>query len=256
MAECLARRLGYPLLGREVAQDAAVRLDVPAALLEAKMTDRPALWSRFSTLRRTYMVAVRAALSAHGASGNLVYHGLAGGLLLRRLPGVFCVRLVAPMERRIEAVVAESDMDAATADQYIRDIDEARARWVKVLYGEDVEDPSLYDLVINLESLSVEGACGIIARAVEQPELAVTERMVRSLADFNTACRVELALASDADLRPLELEAEAERERVVIRGAAPLHGTGRTERRIVELAHSVPGVEEVLLNVEWFDPYP
>ncbi len=256
VAECLARRLDYPLLGREIAQEAAARLGVPADLLEARMDDRPSLWGRFSSLRRTYVVAVRAALAEHGASGNLVYHGLAGGLLLRGLPGVLCVRLIAPMERRVQAVMSESDMDAATAEQYIRDQDEARARWVKVMYGEDIMDPSLYDLVVNLESLGIEEACAVVARVLDAPELAVTEEMARRLRDFGTGCRVELALAADAELRPLELEARAEGGRLTITGSAPLHGTGRAGSRIVELARSVPEVEEVFLNVEWFDPYP
>jgi hypothetical protein len=160
------------------------------------------------------------------------------------------------MEARIQAVMAESDMDPAIAEQYIRDIDESRARWVKVMYGEDIMDPTLYDLVINLEGFSPASACAIIARALEQPEFVVTERVVRRLADFLTACRVELALAADADLRALDLRVDAERERVVIRGSAPLSKSGRTESRMVERARSVPGVEEVLLNVEWFDPYP
>ncbi len=256
MARCLAARLGYPLLGREVAQEAAAGLGVRPELLEEKMGDRPSLWSRFSSMRRSYVVAVQTALAERAASGQLVYHGLSGGLLLRGVPGVFCVRLIAPMESRVSAVMGESGMDAATAEQYIRDIDESRARWVKVMYGEDIMDPALYDLVINLESLSVEGACAVVAKAVDRPEFAVTEHVTRQLRDFLTACRVKLALAGDPELRTLELEAEAEGGRVVVRGGAPLHKTGRTGSRIVELARSVPGVEEVLLRVEWFDPYP
>ncbi len=256
VAECLSARLGYPLLGREVAQEAAAALGVPAELLAEKMTDRPSLWSRFSSMRRAYVVAVQTALAERAMSGNLVYHGLSGGLLLRGVPGVFCLRLIAPMERRIEAVMADSRMDRSAAEEYIRDIDESRVRWVKVMYGEDVMDPALYDLVINLESLSVEGACAVTARAVDQPEFAVTGHMIEQLEDFLTASRVKLAFAGDEELRAYELEVEAERGRVVVRGGAPLHKTGRTGRRIVELARAVPEVEEVLLRVEWFDPYP
>lgn len=256
VAECLARRLGYPILGREVAQEAAAALGVRPELLEEKMADRPGLWSRFSSMRRAYVVAVQSALAERAASGNLVYHGLSGGLLLRGVPSVFCLRLIAPMHVRVGAVMAESDMDAVTAEEYIHDIDESRARWVKVMYGEDILDPALYDMVINLEALPVDGACAVVAKAVDQPEFEVTERVSRALDDFLMACRVKLALAGDPELRTLELEAEAEGGRVVVRGGAPLHKTGRTGSRIVELARSVPGVREVLLRVEWFDPYP
>jgi cytidylate kinase len=256
MAECLAARLGYPVLGREVVQEAALELGVSAEALEEKMGDRPTVWSRFSSMRRAYVVAVQAALAERAAGGNLVYHGLAGGLLLRGLPGLFCLRLIAPLERRIQAVTDEFGMGAVEAERYIRDLDESRARWVKVMYGEDILDPALYDLVINLESVGVDGACALTARAVEQPEFTLTDWVRDRLDDFALSCRVKLALAGDADLRSMELDADAHGSVVVVTGQAPLRKGGRTGNRIHELARKVPGVHEVRIKVEWFDPYP
>ncbi len=255
-AECLAERLGYPILGREVIQEAAAELGVSADLLEEELCERPTVWSRFSSMRRVYTVAVQCALAEHALEGNLVYHGLAGGLLLRDAPATMCMRLIAPLDRRIDAVMRESEMDQATAEQYIRDMDESRSRWVRAMYGEDVTDPSLYDLVINLETLTVEAACAIAARVVDQPEFAVTEDAKAGLRDFLTACRVKLALVSDAEMRTLELDARADGGVATITGEAPVLSTGRTGERILEIARGVPGVDEVLLNVDWYDPYP
>ena len=256
VAECLAERLGYPILGREVLQEAAAKLGVPAEALQKKMGDRPSLWGRFSSMRRAYIVAVQAALSERAVEGNLVYHGLSGGLLMRGAPAVFCLRLIAPLENRVKVVRAETGMTAAEARDYIQDLDASRARWVEVMYGEDVMDPALYDLVINLATLTVEGACAIVARAIAGPEMAVTDAVRAGLEDFRLACQVKLALAGDGELRALELDAEAKDGSVVISGEAPLRKSGRTGERIVELARAVPGVRQVRLKVEWFDPYP
>jgi cytidylate kinase len=257
MAECLAARLGYPLLGREVAEEAAARLGVPAEALQAKMGDRPSLWGRFSSERRTYIVAMQAAIAERAAEGRLIYHGLAGGLLLGdAVPGMLCLRLIAPMESRVRAVMGTSAMDAAAAEQYIRDVDESRARWVRVMYGEDIMDPVLYDMVVNLETMTIEGACAIVGRVVQLPEFELTERSLARLLDFRTACRVRLALAGDDELGALELDAEAEGGEVTISGAVPLRHGGRAGTRIVEVARGVEGVEKVRLKVEWFDPYP
>jgi len=256
LAECLAERLHYPVLGREILLNAATRLGVSVELLEHKMTGRPALWSRFSALRRTYITAVQAALAEEAAAGDLVYHGLAGGLLLRSVPATLRVRLIAPMARRVEAAMRELKMDAASAEAYLRDLDAARARWVEVMYGENIMNPALYDLVLNLETMSVEGACAVVAALVARPEFALTDEVRARLEDFRMACRVKVALVSDPGLRPLELDAEAVQGVVKITGEAPVLKTGEAGARIVELARTVPGVREVRLKVEWFDPYP
>lgn len=256
LAECLAERLGYPILGREVLQEAAAALGVPAEMLERKMVDRPSMWGRFSSMRRAYVVAVQAALAERAASGHLVYHGLSGGLLMRGAPVVFCVRLIAPMESRVRVVREESGMSAAEARAYIQDLDASRARWVEVMYGEDIMDPALYDLVVNLVTLTVEGGCAVVTRAIQGPEFAVNEDVLARLEAFRLACQVKLALAGDPELRALELDVEAEGGTVVISGEVPLRKSGRTGDRIVELARGVPGVEQIRLRVEWFDPYP
>ena len=256
MAECLAARLGYPILGREVAQEAALQLGVSARTLEEKMGDRPTVWGRFSTMRRTYVTAVQSALAERAAYGHLVYHGLAGGLLLRGLPGLLCLRLIAPITTRVKAVMDEYGMEADEAERYIGEQDEARARWVKVMYGEDILDPALYDLVINLENMTVEGACALTARAVRRPEFTLTDGMRDRLDDFRLSCHVRLALAGDPDLRSLELDAEAHGGVVVVTGSAPLRMSNRTGNRIHKLARSVLGIHEVRMKVDWFDPYP
>ena len=197
MAQCLAERLGYPTLGREVVQEAAAGLGVPASLLEEKMGDRPTVWGRFSSLRRAYIAAVQGALAERAAEGRLVYHGLAGGMLLQGVPGTLCIRLIAPLERRIRAVMSDSGMDAVMAEQYIHEVDESRARWVRVMYGQDIMDPSLYDLVINLETMTVEGACALTEKVVGRPEFELTNAMLLQLEDFRLGCRVRVGLARE-----------------------------------------------------------
>lgn len=256
LAECLARHLDYPILGREVVQHAAEELGVSARALEEEMCKRPGLWDHFSSMRHLYVVAVQAALAEQAAGGRLVYHGLAGGLLLRDAPGTLCLRLVAPMERRVRAVMADSEMDREMARDYIREVDESRKRWVKVMYGEDVTDPGLYDLVVNLDRITVEGGCRLVRAAASQPIFELTDETRAGLDDFLRACRVRLALARDPELASLKLDARSRGGVVVVSGEAPVRRSGATGRAIAEAAESVPGVGEVRLEVDWFDPYP
>ncbi len=256
LAECLGRGLEYPVLREEIVQDAAGRLGVTAESLQEKMTGRPTVWEPFSTMRRLYLYAMQAALADRVTEGRLVYHGLTGGLLLHGLPATLTVRCVAPMEMRVRAVRTESDMDDDAAERYIRDLDQARVHWTRVIHGRDIEDPGLYDVVVNLGNLTVDAACGMIARMIRQPEYEVTDKVLDGLEQFRTAAHVRLALAEDDELRSLDLKVGIAGGRVQITGSAPVRSSGEIGRRIADIAGSVPGVEEVHLLVDWFDPYP
>ena len=197
-AECLARTLGYPSVGREILQEAARNVGVPVEDLSGKLEAPPSLFARLTQERKTYLLAVQTALAEHCTTGNLVYHGLAGQFLLRGLPGVLAARLIAPLEMRVRALTsAHHGMTRKAAEEFIHNVDEERRRWVKLMYGADVEDSSLYDLTVNLEAISFETACVIIAEAAGQPQYEVTDDVQEGLEAFATACRERLLRAGE-----------------------------------------------------------
>jgi cytidylate kinase len=193
LAGRLAEKLGYPSVGREVIVAAAEKLGVEERFLSEKFMRSPGLWERMTSNRRLYLVAVQAALAEHAAKGDLIYHGNAGHLLLRGIRSVLRVRLIAPLDLRIRAVMESKKTGLDAAERYIRQVDEERIRWTKFIYGVDWTDPFLYDLSVNLERMSMDTACLVIAEAVRQPEFATTREVEKELSDFLLACRVKLA---------------------------------------------------------------
>ena len=255
LAKCLSKELGYPLLGREVVQDAAAQLGVPAEDIGGRMEEKPGRFGRDPLITKLYVAAVQNSILEHVEDGNLVYDGLAGGLLLRDLPGVLSIRLIAPVEFRIQALMADHGMDEDSAVAYIEEVDDARLRWVRAVYGEDINDPALYDMVLNLGSFSIGEACEVVSSAAKEPEFEMTQERHAALEDFRVGCQVHLALLEDLGTQTLDLEASAESGLVVVKGQAPLLSTEEVGKRITEIAGSIPGVEEVRLDIEWFDPY-
>jgi cytidylate kinase len=256
LAECVAERFGYPILGREIIQPAAAELGVSEELLIQRMDEAPRLWDRHAAIRRVYIVALQAALAERMVAGDLVYHGLAGQFLLKGLPAILRVRLIAPRESRIRMLMDTDRMDRSTAEAYVRQQDALRARFVKMMFGEDIADPRLYDMVVNLETMSVPVACDLLAATLKQPDFEVTESVRARLTDFRLACRVRLALVRDQATRALELQVEASGGTVEVSGSAPLFSSGETGNRIATIAGAVPGVTAVRLKLLWFDPYP
>ncbi|MFC1500369.1 cytidylate kinase family protein [Candidatus Zixiibacteriota bacterium] len=256
MAECLAEELGYPILGREIAQEAAADLGVDEEELIHRWETPPRMWEKFSSATRLYKAAVLSALADHAVEGNLVYHGLCGQLLLRGVPAVVRVRLIASLTTRIEIMRESDDMDEVTAERYLNNVDDARARWVRMMYGEDINDPALYDIVLNLDHVHFTVACGMLENTVRQTEFDLTDDVLDRLKDFQLECHVRVALAAEPDTRGYDFDIDATSGIVSVSGSAPALPSGRTGDTIHEIVQSVHGVKEVNFNINWFDPLP
>jgi cytidylate kinase len=193
VAQCLADRLKWPALADEILQNAAAKLGASEEAVRGSMETPPGLWARLMRERERYVLAVQAALAEACAEGSLVYHGLAGQFMLREVPGVLKVRLIAPLAMRVQALVTKNPgMTPEAAEEFIHNVDEERRRRVRLMYQADVEDPSFYDLTVNLRSLSLEAACGAIAEAASRPEYEVTDEVAARQKAFARACRQRL----------------------------------------------------------------
>jgi cytidylate kinase len=260
LAECISGTLRIPCLGREILVNAAAKLGVPEEVLAKKMEQGPGLWDRLTLERRIYVVAVQASLAEEIINGDLVYHGLAGQLLLRNAPAVLRVRLIAPIESRIRTVMEHQGLSRQAADQYIKDVDENRIRWTRFIYGVDLQNPQIYDVLINLEKMSIPSACDIVVEAAKKPEFQITEKVRTELADFALACRVKVMLATHPASRGLDLEVTARGGDIRISGEVPkpvmlTHASSRWENELTHISKSVDGVRMVELSIQPFDAY-
>ncbi len=260
LAECLAAKLGYPSLSREILVKAAERLGVSEDTLRVKVERGASLWERLTSDRRIYLIALQSALADACVDGNLIYHGHAGHLLLADLPNVLRVRVIAPLSMRIREAVKRNGFDYDAAKEYISLMDQERIRWTKFVYGLDWSDARNYDLVVNLESLNFPEACALIAATVALPPYATTEDVKKKLRDFALACRVKAALAADERSRPIPFDVTADGDKVAIFAETESAGVlvrkpGPTPEETELIAKSVEGVGEVTVNMGWTPAY-
>lgn len=261
LAECLSQNLGVPCVGREeVAEKAGALIGVSPAVVEEKLMQSPGFWDRITADRRRYVVALQAVLAEHALSGNFVYHGQAGHLLLRGVPAVLRVRLIAPLEMRVRSLIERHGMRRQAAIDYIKQVDEDRLRWTRQVYDVDLRDPALYDLVINLETLSLQSACAVVTEAASRPEFSVTPEVQAAVADFALASRVKLALATHVATRGSVFEVTSKDGAVTVTGVVPepamlTHVSSRLAEEVEGVVRTVAGVVDVTLDLKQFDAY-
>ena len=252
-ANCLASRLGYPVLGREVLVEAASRLGVTEDVLREKIQTSADLFEKLTTDRHIYLVALQSALADQCVSGNLIYHGHAGHFLLKDVPNVLRVRLIAPMSMRVRAVMDQQGLSPEAAQEYIRYVDQERIEWTKFVYGVDWRDPRNYDIIINLRRVSLASACAMISGMLQTPVYATTEEVKKKLRDFALACRVKVALVAKPICQSCRFDVHADDGVVMISWRqAPLGASPKSPEAIEtearRTAEGVGGVRKVTLH--------
>jgi len=252
LANCLKEKLGIPAIAEEVIKEAATLYGISEAEISRQLKEGPKVWERLlGEKRRIYLIALQSAMAEHATKGDFIYHGVAGHFLLQGVPNVLKVRLVAPLNQRIKSVMERKKLSEEAAREHIEKVDEERRQWTKFFYQVDWADPSLYDMVINLENLSLDTACGMILYTLNQPEFKETEEKRRAIANFALACQVKAKVALNERTRGIELEVEAEDGKVRIQGklytTVGIFATGlrQSEAEVAAIAKSIPGVREV-----------
>lgn len=97
--------------------------------------------------------------------GDAILIGRAGNIVTAKLPTVLHVRLVAPLEDRIERICRDDHTTAAEARRYCLEEEQARTRYVKTYFNADINNPLLYHLIINTSRVGCENAARIIGEA-------------------------------------------------------------------------------------------
>ena len=197
VAEKLAQTLGYQCLSRDILLEASELYNIPEIKLVRAIHDAPSILERFTYSREPYVAYIRAALLHQVQKDNVVYHGLAGHFLLKGVPHVLKVRIIADLEDRVKEEMKRENISAEEARRILRKDDDERRKWSKHVYGIDTWDPSLYDLVINIMRITVDGAVDIIKCALKDPCFQTTPEGQKLVDEMSLAARIEAALIED-----------------------------------------------------------
>ncbi len=251
LAECTASRLGYSCVSREVLVGAAVkRYDVPEQKLYNSLTKKPGILEHLTREKYHYLMCLRASLVSLARDEQVVYHGHAGHLLLKGVPHLVRVRVIASIEFRVSSVMSGQHMSRKDAAEYIEKVDEERNKWTRFLYHEDWNNPSLYDIVVNIDQLGVADACEILCHIANMEQYRTTAASQKLLKDLALGTDVRGLIACDAAKKGVAdagIEIEADDGIVTISGTV---ASLEESDRIKEMINSVPGVRGVNSKIE------
>jgi cytidylate kinase len=163
-------------LQHEVAERVADKMQVPKSLISRLRTGKAGTLERWRADTQSIAVYTAEQVLEAAAKGNVVLRGWGATQLLRPVPHVPCVRIMRPFEQRVQWLMTELDTDdREVAEAEIKRSDEANASRMHEQFGVNWGDPVLFDLVLNMDRLSVDTAVQQIKALLARPEFAETE---------------------------------------------------------------------------------
>jgi cytidylate kinase len=195
IAKAIASRFNYQYVDKEKIGIALADRGLPRMEIEKLDEKKPPFWDSWAIDRNKFFHHLQMIIYGFAQKNNAVIVGRGGQILLKDLPGVLQVRVIAPFEVRIRRVMEQQRVKEKQAIRLLRRSDEDSAGFIRSFFNADWEDPRLYDLVINTQKLSVDSAVMMILEAIQAPEIKKGEKKTeRKLADLILFQRVESTL--------------------------------------------------------------
>lgn len=189
IADKLGLRLGYKCVSREILLKASKDFNIPEVALTQAMQDAPTFLDRIKHGKKKYIAYIRKAFLEYIQNDNIVYHGLAGHFFATGLSNVLRVRITANPDYRIRVVMKRENVSEEKARQVLQELDETRRKWSLYLYGIDARAPELYDVVLHVDCIQVEGAVDILADIARRACFQTTAESQKKMMDMLIAAR-------------------------------------------------------------------
>lgn len=243
IAQAVARELHYEYIDKDKIGQALVGYGLPVTAVEKFDEKEPSFWDSWQVQKRRFLHFLQAAIYDFASQGDVVIMGRGGQVLLRNLPGILHVRVVAPFAIRVRRVVEREKGEEGVVAEMLRRSDRDSAGFIRFFFDADWDDPGLYDLVINTQKFSEDSALKAIMDLVLSPEMKESEKaMKKTLADGVLVRKAEAALLDllESDIGHIFIKAEG--------GVVTLEGSvisvGHKES-CQEIVSRIPGVKKV-----------
>jgi cytidylate kinase len=172
IAQLVGAQLGWEVLDKALVDRVAERYRLSRPMLDF-VDETSSSWvhnilgpwlDRGVVAQEKYLVRLTRVMLAAARRGNVVIVGRGAQFLLPRKHGL-AVRVVAPLKFRVARLARLRNCTAAEAQKLVAELDQGRKQFVEQFFHHDVEDPTVYDLVLNVDHLGCATAAELIVAA-------------------------------------------------------------------------------------------
>lgn len=175
IAKAVAKELGFTVYDREILDMIASSCKVQDLLIESLDEHHLSqiddffenLFNSPHISETTYLKHLTKVVLALISKGKTVIVGRGGNLIAPFSWGLQ-VRIVSPLQDRITRLISRNKISEKAAKKLILKEDRMRSEFIRRNFHKDINDPLIYDLMINASEFSVEQITAIIVKAYKE----------------------------------------------------------------------------------------
>lgn len=239
----VAEKMGLQLVRHEVGDLVAGRMQVKKSLIRRIREGKASKIEKWAADEKTISIFTAEEVFDLAVKGNVLIRGWGATLLLRSVPHIPCVRVCAPLELRVKRLMERLETDDEHLARHEIEVDDAaRAQRMGEHFHVTWGDPTLYDLTLNTERVSIESCLDEVMRLVARPEFRETPESTQKLADMALEAKARAALRADSRTAGIDISMD------VTAGVVALTGIvvdDREKALVNEVVGAIPGTRSV-----------
>jgi hypothetical protein len=178
----------------------------------------PSIWEKYDWSFKGFGALVQSILLDYALRDNVVLTGRGANFLLENIPNAFRIRIVAPMDQRIDQIAEWKSVSKETAQWMAEKADRDSAGFVQALYGKDINDPKYYDVVFDSGVKTIDEIALEVKEALVARDPLKTEGSQKVLKMRYIAATIKAAIFTEPRLYIPTLDVESSGTELVIRG--------------------------------------
>lgn len=248
VARKVAQELGWKLFDDPGLQELIRQRGIAPEEIKHLDEKAPGYWDQFFKSRpQVFLNVLESVIYDVARTGDGVIVGHGSQVLLRHFHCAFHVRLFCPESGRADDLAARQGLNREAALNLIRKHDREQAGFFKFAFQLDMDDPGLYDLIINTQKFDAGTAAGLIIRAARSEDIrACSLNVIESMERLSLEKKIQAALIENR-IDPGSLLVEVSDKGVTHLGG--LSPSDEEKKRVESIVGRVPGVAKVVSGI-------
>jgi cytidylate kinase len=239
IGRAVAEKLGYEYVAREMIFKEIGEYGEKWLEWSEDLDDRgPSIWERFDLTFAGFVALKESIMLQHATRNNVILMGRGGNWMLSDVPYALRVRIMAPMEKRVENIVKRDAIDIVSARKMLVEADEERSAYLKAIYHKDWTKAKFYDVVFDTGDLSEDEVVNMILDEIKAMDRKFTPEAAEKLSQMALAAKVKAEIVTGLKSFIPTLEVMHDGKQIVLKGTIHM---AEERKQILEIAKSVSG---------------